>query len=270
MKSADWIAQAATQLQMITPNPRLEAQVLAMTASNCDKAYIIAHPEAEIPALATELLARRLQNEPLSYIRGWVEFCGHKFAVNSSVLIPRQDTETLVDLASEQTPKGAKVLDLCTGSGCVGISLKLNRSDLEVFASDISEPALEVARSNAKSLFTSLEFRLGDLLEPWPKLEFNTIVCNPPYIANSEELEPQVANFEPPLALFSGDSGLEFYERLAKEATNHLVEGGVIWLELGYSQSSTVEGIFHDSNWKNIQLFKDLSGIQRVLAATRP
>lgn len=245
--------------------------MLAATALQRPRAWIVAHPEQAIDEGALEtLLARRLSREPLAYIVGWREFYGREFLVSPAVLIPRQETETLVEAALETLPSlggaGLRVLDIGTGSGCVALTIAMERPDCAVVALDVSADAAEIARQNAAKLgVMSVEFVFGDLFETLAARRFDLIVTNPPYVSPSDELPPEVFEFEPPQALFSGPTGLEFFERLALEAPSHLVPGGVLLTEIGDGQAERVSGLFDEKGWNKVVRQRDLSGTVRVL-----
>lgn len=212
-------------------------------------------------------LKRRAAKEPAQYIQGSVEFYGCQISINSAVLIPRQETEILADIIAQdlvkQDLKGKSLLDLCTGSGCLGLALKKRFPELETFLSDISEAALSVAKQNGSQNNLQVTFLQGDLLAPLTqKVDF--IVCNPPYIAQSEyeQISPEVRDFEPRQALLAGTTGLEIYQRLQKELPSHLHPQGKVWLEIGASQGAAVCSLFAD--WK-VQLQKDWAGHDRFV-----
>lgn len=267
MNVGEWIRSATARLQALgIDSPKLEAEVLAAHVLRVERVWLIAHPEAEFPELAGEgLLQRREQREPLAYIVGWREFYGRRFSVRPGVLVPRQDTEILVEAALRLAQKGP-VLDIGTGSGCIAITVKLEKPSLSVTAIDLSEEALEVARSNSEALSAEVQYVLSDLFDQLDlSHRFEVIATNPPYIAETETLMPEVARHEPRGALFSGPTGLEFYERLAAEAADHLVEGGYLAMEVGYTQAAEVRKIFEDKGWRHQETIKDLAGHERVV-----
>jgi release factor glutamine methyltransferase len=228
-------------------------------------------------------LKRRGQGEPLQYIVGEMDFFNCHFKVNQDVLIPRQETEILVDkiakeLSSENL-EGKVLWDICCGSGCIGIALKKKMPALKIVLSDISEKALAVAKENAASNGVEVEFMHGDLLTPFNlktevqdllsssagsklnRQKANFIVCNPPYISESEyeNLEIEVKEFEPKLALVSGASGLEFYVRLCQSLPYYLEAKGKVWFEIGDGQGEEVEKIFNNPIWVRSIYEKDWS-----------
>lgn len=272
MTLGEWVRAATSRLaEAGIESALLEAQVLAATALRQPRAWIVAHPEEAVDEVELEaLLARRLSREPLAYIVGWREFYGRKFLVSPAVLIPRQETETLVEAALESLPSikgaGLSVLDIGAGSGCVALTIAIERPDCEVVALDVSVDALEIARQNAVKLgVKSVEFVVGDLFEPLAAKRFDLIVTNPPYVSPSDELPPEVSEFEPPQALYSGPTGLEFFERLALEAQSHLVPRGVLLTEIGDGQAERVSALFEKRGWNRVVHRRDLSGTVRVL-----
>lgn len=266
----DWLQMATERLsQAGIDSATLEAQLVAAHILRSDRSYLFAHPKAEIDAVrADELLRRRERSEPLAYILGVREFFGRMFKVTPDVLIPRQDTETLVEAA--KTEAGSTLLDIGTGSGCIAITLKLEAPGLEVTATDISKAALQVAEENARALGAKVRFLHSDLFENLLGETFDIIASNPPYIGRSEALAPEVADYEPELALFAEDDGLAIYERLAGEAQHHLNDGGSLLLEVGYRQAEVVSELFRQRDWEFDPPIKDLSGIDRVIRARYP
>ncbi|HTQ11739.1 MAG TPA: peptide chain release factor N(5)-glutamine methyltransferase [Fimbriimonadaceae bacterium] len=271
MTVGEWVLYARRRLaEAGVESPALEAQMLAAHVLLVDRSRLIANPELELSELAGEpLLQRRLSGEPLAYILGWREFYGRRFEVGPGVLVPRHETEILVEAALEFLPadSAAAVLDLGAGSGILAITIKRERPRAVVTGSDISSQALDVARRNALALDADVRFVEGDLFAPVAAEKFDLIVCNPPYIANHELLPVEIGDFEPSGALFAGDSGLEFYERLAVEAGLHVPEDGRLMVEVGHLQGRAVSGIFESNGWSVERVVKDLSGIDRVVVA---
>ncbi len=267
----DWLQMAVSRLQKAgVESSRLEAQLLVGHVLMVDRTWVIAHPEAEVNELAAEtLLQRRESREPLAYILGWREFYGRRFQVAPGVLIPRQDTEILLEEALKLIG-GGPVADVGTGSGCLAISLKLERPDLDVWATDVSQIALNLAQFNSELLKADVRFLESDLFARFPQVPFSLIVSNPPYIADHEELMPEVNNHEPASALFSGPTGLEIYERLAAEAPRHLEAEGFLAVEVGIGQAQDVSRLLEAQKWRQIRITRDLSGIERVVTAQTP
>jgi len=228
-----------------------------------------------------ELIRRRAEHTPLQHLTGEAWFYGYRFSVGPEVLIPRFDTEVLLERAlrvteelterkriSEDAEESIKVLDLCTGSGILACVLSLEGKRLSVTASDISPAALATARKNAADLKAEAEFLESDLFEEVPGC-FDVIVSNPPYIAPEviETLSPEVREHDPVLALDGGEDGLEFYRRIAREAPKHLKPGGRLLLEIGEEQGKAVTGLLSGAGFINTAVFKDLSGLDRVVSA---
>lgn len=202
-------------------------------------------------------LARRAKGEPLAYIKGAVEFFDCCLIVTRDVLIPRQETEILVDKIcqefSKQSLTGKQMWDVCCGSGCIGIALKKRFPELQVALSDISTTALNIARENAIKNEVEIEFFQGDLLAPFEGRKTDFLVCNPPYVSESEfsTLDPEVRDFEPKLALTAESNGLEFYQRLAADLPAFLHSGGKAWFEIGDGQGELVKNLFKKAPFKS-------------------
>jgi release factor glutamine methyltransferase len=224
-----------------------------------------------------DLLLRRGRREPLAYILGEKEFWSLDFVVTPDVLVPRPETELLVETGLNILARrraGARVLELGTGSGAVAVSLAKERSDLAIHATDLSPAALKIARLNAKrhGVAPRIEFLAGDLFEPvgGAKAGFELVVFNPPYIAAREmdHLPPEVREWEPKLALFGGVDGLDFYRRIVREAPLHLAEDGVVALEIGAGMAQAVAAVFADAGrYKTLAVHRDLAGRDRVVTA---
>lgn len=212
-----------------------------------------------------EYIKRRAQGEPWQYIVGEVEFFGCRIQVNRDVLIPRQETEILVDLIAKQLPTHPiEIWDVCTGSGCIGIALKKKRPDCKVVMSDISKESLEVARENASRNGVEVEFLQGDLMAPFQERKADLVVCNPPYVTEQEypQLDREVRDWEPKRALVGG---ILFYERLAKELPSYLNPGAKVYLELGTGMGEQVLSLFHPATWSHREIQKDWSSHDRFL-----
>ncbi|MCH8980034.1 MAG: peptide chain release factor N(5)-glutamine methyltransferase [Armatimonadetes bacterium] len=249
---------------------RLDAQVLAAHALGQDRSYVLAHgaDELDLPHF-DQLVDRRAEREPLAYILGWREFYGRRFVVTPEVLVPRQETETLIDHVL--APAAAlTILDVGTGSGCIAVTLALEMPKAKVTAVDVSEPALKVARSNAETLGAGVEFLQSDLLVGVPDREFDLVVSNPPYVASDDELMPEVRGHEPHIALFAGVDGLDVYRRLASEAPRAMKPGGRLVIELGDGAADAVQDVFLAAGWLPPTFANDLSGVRRVAAMKRP
>ncbi len=217
------------------------------------------------------LIGKRAERIPLQYLTGVQQFMGLDFQVTPAVLIPRQDTETLVEYVLQRLRPGDRVLDLCTGSGCIGISL-MKLGGARVSCADISEDALEIARNNGRRLGCGgIEWIRSDLLDNIKERAFDMIVSNPPYIASGviDGLMPEVKDHEPRLALDGKGDGLFFYRRLASECGAFLKPGGQLCLEIGYDQGGAVSGLLAAAGWERICVHKDAAGQNRVASAVK-
>ena len=268
MTLGEWIPLATERLEQAgIASPRLEAQLLAAHVMLVDRTYVLTHPEAELNELAAEtLLQRRESQEPLAYILGYREFYGRRFRVTPSVLIPRQETELLIETAlskANNQPREkcgpTRVLDIGTGSGCIAITLKLERPDWDVWAVDISGAALQVARENAETLGAEITFRHSDLFSGLEGEKFDLILSNPPYIGIEEDLPAEIRCHEPATALFAENNGLKIYEQLAASYREHLTDLGTILLEIGQTQGRAVAALFNGA------VLEDLSGNDRAV-----
>ena len=258
------------------PNSLREAQDLICDALNLGRMQLYLEHERPLSdaelVLLRERLQRRAKGEPGAYIHGKVAFLDCTLYVNPSVIVPRQETEILADKVVQflkKDPQEGKVLwDLCCGPGGIGIAIKKAVPSLQVIASDISSGALETARKNSMENEVEVQFLEGDLLAPFHGLKADYVVCNPPYIAECEwqGLEREVRSYEPRQALISGPTGLEIYERLAKELPSHLNSGGRVWFEIGASQGQSLKSLFHCTPWKNLTLEADWAGQDRFFS----
>lgn len=216
-----------------------------------------------------ESVQRRSLGEPAQYIRGEVSFLDCTISVNSSVLIPRQETEILVskviDELEKKGTKGKVLWDICCGSGCIGIAIKKTFPELDVFLSDISPEAIEVARLNAKRNGVEVSCIQGDLLQPFQGQMADYVVCNPPYVSfeDYEHLEREVREFEPKVALVAGNGGTAFYRRLSEELSGYLKSPARVWLEIGHNQGEAISQLFKAPMWKKVYFESDWSGNHR-------
>jgi release factor glutamine methyltransferase len=264
-----------------SPSPRLEVELLLGLVLKMDRVQLII--DADRPLAKEELgryralHQRRRSGEPVAYLTGVREFYGRPFRVDARVLIPRPDTEILVEVALSRTRRvslSARVLDLCTGSGCVAISLAKERPTTRVLAVDLSPDALAVARENALRLgAVNVGFAEGDLFSPLKRGrdKFDLITANPPYIALGEipSLQLDVRAFEPRLALSGGEDGLVTVRRLVAEAPAFLAEGGVLAVEIGAGQAPDTRAIFERASFTDIESMRDLGGHERVVSGVR-
>jgi len=238
---------------------------------NCDKTKILMLKdelvEDNILEKFSEMLADYIVDDvPIEYILGYTYFYGNKIKVNQSVLIPRDESEELVERALGCIKQGHRVLDLCTGSGAIAIALKKEINDIEVIASDISKDALKVAKDNARLNEVSVNFIEGDLLEPFVNNDrFDVIVCNPPYISEDYEVN-DIVKHEPRIALYADDNGLFNYKKIISELSKVLNKGGVILFEIGYNQREDILNICKEYLGDyEIECYKDISGNDRIV-----
>jgi release factor glutamine methyltransferase len=284
-----------------TPSHTLAAELLLMHALGRDRTWLYTHPEAVLDHAVAEkyfaLVTRRAAGEPTQYLTGKQEFWGLEFEVTPAVLIPRPETEHVVDVALERLgPRGIKInlqtgapspplriADVGTGSGCLAVALAHELPHAEIFATDISAPALAVAKRNAArhGVANRIHFEQADLLENHlhdsqvtaHELHlFDLIVSNPPYVARNvaDQVPREVRDHEPDVALFPGPTGVEIYARLIEQAAPRMRTGGILVLELGYDSANHVRGIFTEqASWTKVSPTNDLAGIARVIAAER-
>lgn len=250
----------------------LDARYILEYITGLNSAQYFIHSEDIIEKNKAEeffrLIERRSKRIPLSYVIGTRDFFGLTFKVDENVLIPEQETELLVEEVIKHS-EGISVLDMCTGSGCIAISIALFGKPSKVAASDISEKALEVARENAKSLKAGeISFIQGDMFENVTD-KFDIIVSNPPYIETGEidELMPEVRDYIPRLALDGDIDGLKFYRIISKEAVKKLNKNGRIFYEIGYNQSRAVASILLENGFTDVKIMKDYSGLDRIVMA---
>lgn len=247
-----------------------DAWLLLSMICKIDHTYYYVHMEEELePDVISEyesVLRKRAEHIPLQYITGEQEFMGLNFHVNSAVLIPRQDTETLVEQALKVIKPGMRVLDLCTGSGCVLISILKNVTGVTGLGTDISKQALLVAKENAKLNNVTAEFERSDLFDSISET-FDMIVSNPPYIPTEviHTLMPEVAQFEPYQALDGKEDGLYFYRKIIQECKKYLNPNGTILFEIGHDQGDAVSAMLRLMEFKDVRVIKDLAGNDRVV-----
>lgn len=253
-----------------------EARRLLRRALGVSYAELAAHPDRPLTAEESErfdvLVARRAQGEPVAYLLGEAEFYSLEFRVTPDVLIPRPETELLVDIALEKmVGRACRVLDLGTGSGCVAVTLAKHLPQAQVTAVDVSPAALEVARSNAARHGAALRLVQGDWFSALNDERFDLIVSNPPYVAERDEhLAQGDLRFEPRHALASGHDGLDAIRRIVAVAPRHLEPGGWLFFEHGYDQAAAVEALLAQAGFVQIEHRADLAGIPRVAGGRRP
>ena len=263
------------------PHPeraRRDADVLLMHTRKKSRAWLMAHGDEllsdELFLSYTELLERRRRGEPIQYITGETEFYGLPFRVMPEVLIPRPETEHLVEKVIELAARfeQPRIVDVGTGSGAIAVALAHEWLSAVITAIDLSSSALAIARENAKRNEVDLRFLDGDLLAPVAGECFEIVVSNPPYVPSGDRatLSVEVREYEPALALFAGDDGLDVYRRLIPAAFGALVPGGYVALEIGYGQSKAITELLAKAGFEQIEFVPDLQGIPRVACARRP
>ena len=256
----------------------LDARLLLEAVCGTDRNDLLVHGEQPVAPEAEEKylnwIRQRAEHIPLQQLTGEQDFMGLTFSVNEHVLIPRQDTEILVEEVLKELHDGMRVLDMCTGSGCILLSLLHYSNDCEGLGVDLSAEALEVAGRNVLKVLTPekaehAHFLQSDLFE---KVEgkFEIIVSNPPYIASAEveKLMPEVRDHEPRMALDGTEDGLHFYRRIIKEAGKHLVTSGMLFFEIGYDQGQAVSELMRAQGYREVQVVQDYAGLDRVVLGT--
>jgi release factor glutamine methyltransferase len=250
--------------------PRLTAEVLLSRAMGCERVYLFSHPEQQLRELEWlhygRYLHERMQGKPTQYITRRQEFYGREFRVTPDVLIPRPETEHIVEAALRLTPRTRRALDVGTGSGALAVTLQLE-TQAEVWATDISPAAALVALDNAASLGARLHLLVCDLMQAVAPGSMDLIVSNPPYVPTGERqyLQREVRDWEPHVALFAGETGFEIYDRIVADAPRVLRPGGWLIMELGFGSLDHVAALFH--GWPEMRVSPDLAGIPRVIAA---
>lgn len=282
MTRKEWKIQATRRLAH-TDAPALTAQLLLCHALGIDRVALVAHSEELVPAdteaLLEELLERRASGEPLAYILGTREFFGRDFSVDRHTLIPRPETEHLIETAleffdaREGKEAAPRFVDLGTGSGCIAVTLAAERPQWKGCAVDVSSGALDMARKNAEAHEADLTFLLADFTQPLPFMpaSFDLVVSNPPYISEEEyaELDSGVRDFEPRSALVPGPEGME-HPRAVERAARHLLRpGGLFLMEHGWLQGEACRALCHEEFWKEVRTGRDLAGKDRFLFAVR-
>ncbi len=262
------------------PDAKIDARLLLEFACKTDRNALFLKGDMEVDKekedMYFSLLERRKQHIPLQHLTGEQEFMGLTFLVNENVLIPRQDTECLVEIVLKHLHDGMRILDMCTGSGCILISLLHYSNDCEGVGVDLSEKALEVARKNSELLSDNgitdrinSSFLHSDLFEKVDG-KFDIIVSNPPYIRTEiiDTLMPEVREFEPVMALDGFSDGLYFYRKIVDDAKKYLNRGGQLFFEIGYDQGESVSSLLQDAGYVDIYVEKDLAGLDRVVYGT--
>lgn len=267
----DATARITAALGLEKREARIEARALAGHAWQVDTAWLIAHDTDPLGdpqvTIFQSLLARRLVGEPVAYILGEKEFYGRMFKVTPDVLIPRPETELLVEIALKCLPneRPARILDIGTGSGCIALSLALERPDCSVTAVDLSARALTIAQENARRLHAQVRLLQSNLFDSLGDARFDLIISNPPYIpASDPHLRQGDVRFEPKLALTAGAEGLDTLKPLVRTAPNHLELGGWLMLEHGWDQQDSCHSLLVESGFMKVQCLLDLAGHGRL------
>lgn len=258
---ADWKTDAWLLYEYVTGQNRMT--------------FLMMENDAQVPEewqlCYRELIGRRCLRIPLQHITGSQEFMGYTFHVNEHVLIPRMDTEILVQEVEKCMDDGQDILDMCTGSGCIAISLKKRHPMAVVTAVDCSEKALETAKYNCRQLNAEVDLYCSDLFEIFEQTrmykQFDIIVSNPPYIPSYviETLEPEVRDYEPRLALDGAEDGLAFYRKITRNCLPFLKKRGMLFFETGHDQGNAVSHIMQEAGFGNVTVIKDLAGLDRVV-----
>lgn len=266
---------ATADLGAYSESARLDAEVLLTHVLHTNRSYLYAHLEHDITAeeiaAFMELLQRRQNGEPIAYILGEKEFWSLPFKVTPDTLIPRPETELLIELAFKKLPstESLHIADLGTGSGAIAVSLAYERKNWQLHATDQCEKALSIAKENSKRLTTlNVSFFHGEWCKALPQQKYSAIISNPPYIAQHDKhLQQGDLRFEPLSALVSGVDGLQDIRTILHQAYNYLVPNGLIMLEHGYQQAPAVRTLMHDLGYSEIESHKDLQGHERVTSA---
>jgi release factor glutamine methyltransferase len=251
--------------------PRLTAEVLLCHAVHCERSFLYAHPERELKEVEWihygRYLHERLAGKPTQYITRRQEFYGREFRVTPAVLIPRPETEHLVETAVQRLGRGARIADVGCGSGAIAVSVALELQT-PVVGCDISLAALDVARGNARKLSAPVEFIAADLLAPFASCSLDAVLSNPPYVPlrQRDSLQREVRDYEPEIALFGGPTGNEIYAELFSQSTRVLKPGGLLIVELGFGSLDAVLAMTK-TDWQDVRTTDDLAGIPRVLSA---
>ncbi|WP_420238132.1 peptide chain release factor N(5)-glutamine methyltransferase [Telmatobacter bradus] len=277
MTLSEWLKKAEVRLLdgPHSERARRDAEALLLHLLRRDRAWLIAHSNESLQEEArySSLIERRLQGEPIQYITGETEFYGRVFRVHPGVLIPRPETEHLIEKTLELTPAfpAPRIVDVGSGSGAIAITLAAELPLAQISSIDISPAALAIARENAALIQVAVRFLEGDLLAPVAEEQFDFVVSNPPYVPTTDRdsLSVEVRDYEPALALFADADGLSIYRRLIPAAHKILLPGGWLLMEIGYGQSEPITALLAASGFAQICFTADLQGIPRVAVAQK-
>ena len=268
------LCDATSRLRDVSDAARLEAELLLARAIDMPRSFLFAHPEDALDDGALQrlesTLARRLDGEPMAYITGTREFWSMELFVSPATLVPRPETELVVDIALREIPRKVEwqILDLGTGSGAIALALARERQLCQITAIDVSADALAVARQNANQLsIANIEFVEGNWTEPVADQKFDIIATNPPYVA-AGDTALEALHSEPLSALAAGDDGLDSIRVLARDCPTVIVDGGMLVLEHGATQKESVAEVLLSYGWQSVQCYDDYSGLPRVTSAS--
>jgi release factor glutamine methyltransferase len=273
----DWLKMAVTRFNAVSGSPHLDAEILLQAITGIHRSMMYARPEQLLTTEQIEdlqpLVARRERGEPIAYIVGIQEFWSMELQVSAAVLIPRPETELLVESALERVPLNdpSRVLDLGAGSGAIALAIAHARANAQVLGVDVSHDAIDMALRNQRKLgIRNVEFKRSDWFSAIAEQKFDVIASNPPYVAaNDVDLSPAVADFEPRLALIAGPTGLEAIDRIVKEANRHLNPRGWILFEHGWKQGPAVRSLLVQHGYSHVVSRPDLAGHERVTEGQR-
>ncbi len=251
-------------------NPKLDSEYIISHVLGMSRLELNLHQEDEVAgndlSLIQSMILRRGKNEPLQYILGETNFYGLTLKVNEHVLIPRPETELLVEKIIKENPEVDEILEIGTGSGAIAIALAANIKNAKIKAVDISNEALQIARENAAKNKVNIHFCFSDVFENVTG-KYDLIVSNPPYISNQEYqyLSREIRKYEPSTALLADDNGLAFYKKILCSAKDYLTEKGKIYFEIGYNLSESIKKVAKENGFRNIETVKDLNGFNRMM-----
>jgi len=275
MKIESALAATERELQSVSDSPRLDAELLLMFVLNAPRSLLFTHPDQELSdvqaARFATLVKQRLDHNPIAYLTGEKEFWSLALTVTPDTLVPRPETELLVEEALKRIPENSAldILDLGTGSGAIAIAIASERPNARIVATDISAPALRIATDNARRhSLTNLRFLQGDWLDAVAEQSFDLILSNPPYVAAGDPALDRLAR-EPRGALVSGSDGLDAIRQIAVGAGDHLADGGWLFVEHGADQKTLVGGTLTNAGWHDIECLTDLGGLPRLTRSRR-